>query len=142
MYRVAGNKRPDPRQDFITDHIPFIREQSCIACTIAVGILIVANETLSSEAEGLIQRLTHTLNLTDIHDNIMIGPDGPATYLRGKEQIDYGLFPPEFLPSIRPCGFRTFQDGPTRQLADMLGGISPLSTTLPYATSKVIHPRR
>jgi hypothetical protein len=74
-----------------------------------VSILIDANECLGQEKRT---DLTQGLNLTYIHSN-MLGPNGPVTYLRGRERIDYGLFSAEFLPYIQWCGFEAFQDGPT-----------------------------
>jgi hypothetical protein len=128
MSRVAGKEKPDPRNDFINDLIQFVTEQRADR-QIAISILMDANELMGRETEG-IQRLANTLKLTDIHCN-MLGPEGPATYIRGKDRIDYGLFSPEFLPYIRRCGFGAFQDGPTTDhrwayadiaLGPMLGG--------------------
>ena len=128
MSRVAGKARPDPRKDFITDLIHFVKEQRNDR-QLVVSILMDANELLGNEPDG-IQQLTEQLQLTDIHCN-QLGPDGPATYIRGKDRIDYGFFSPEFLPYIRRCGFGAFQDGPSTDhrwayadiaLGAMLGG--------------------
>ena len=91
--RGAGKERPDPRQDFITNLIQFVKEQRNDR-QLAVSILMDANELLGTEPDG-IQKLTEQLQLTDIHCN-KLGPNGPATYIRGKDRIDYGFFSPEF----------------------------------------------
>ena len=76
MARVAGKARPDPRNDFITDLIKFVKEQRTVR-QFAVSILMDANELLGTEPDG-IQKLTETLQLTDIHCS-MLRPHGPAT---------------------------------------------------------------
>ena len=111
MSRVAGKERPDPRNDFITDIIQFVKEQRT-DCQLAVSILMDANELLSTEPDGIQKLMTETLQLTEIHCN-KLGSNGPATYIRGKDRIDYGFFSPEFLPCLRRCGFGAFQDGPS-----------------------------
>ena len=61
----------------------------------------------------------------------MLGPNGPAIYIRGKDHINYAFFSPKFLPYIRRCGFGALQDGPSTDhrwayaniaLGTMLGG--------------------
>jgi hypothetical protein len=82
MSRVAGKVTPDPRNDFITDLIQFVTEQRADR-QIAISMLMDANELLGRETKGM-QRLADTLNLTDIHRN-MLGPQGPAAYvIRGR----------------------------------------------------------
>jgi hypothetical protein len=61
MSRLAGNRSPDPRNDFLTDLIQFVTDKKA-GRQLAVSILLDANETLGSDADGL-QRLTNTLNL-------------------------------------------------------------------------------
>jgi hypothetical protein len=67
MSHVAGNQSPDPRNDFISDLIHFVKEQRSLK-PIAININLDANECMGEEAEGL-QRLTSELGLTDIHGN-------------------------------------------------------------------------
>ena len=78
MSCVAGKKQLDPPKDFITDIIQFVKKQRN-DCQLAVSILVDANKLLGTELDG-IQKLTETLQLTDIHCN-QLGPDGPATYI-------------------------------------------------------------
>jgi hypothetical protein len=80
---AAGNKSPDPRQDFISDHLQFIKMQR-IRKDITVTIFLDANERLGDEADGQ-QQLTETLNLTDIHGNRLDQEQESAIYLRGSK---------------------------------------------------------
>jgi hypothetical protein len=78
MSIVVGKVHPDPRKDFINDIIQFVTEQRA-DWHISLSILMDANILLGQEADGF-QHITKTLNLTDIHRN-MLGQEGPAIYL-------------------------------------------------------------
>ena len=129
MSHVAGNSNPDPRQDFISDLIQFVKEKRNLR-PVAVNINLDANEQMGDEHNGL-QRLTEELGLTDIHGNQLGRQHAPATYLRGRKTVDYGLVCHLLLPYIIRCGFGAFHDGPVTDhrwgyidldLAGYLGG--------------------
>ena len=90
MSRIAGNPQPDPRQDFLRDLVQFVVDKRSQR-PMSVGIFLDANEQLGTEIAGL-QTLTATLSLKDVHANLL-GNDGPATYLRGQQRLDYALLP-------------------------------------------------
>jgi hypothetical protein len=110
MSHVAGKQSPDPRNDFISDLIHFVKEQRSLK-PIAINVNLDANECMGEEAEGL-QRLTSELGLTDIHSNQLGAHNAPATHLRGKRQIDYSLLCHLLAPHAKRCGFGAFGDGP------------------------------
>ncbi len=110
MSHVAGNPTPDPRNDFITDLVQFVKDQRKLK-PLAININLDANESMGDEAAGL-QRLTTELGLTDVHGNQLNAETAPTTYIRGTKRIDYGLMCPLLLKYVIRCGFGAFHDGP------------------------------
>jgi hypothetical protein len=85
MSHVAGNPKPDPRKNFITDLIQFVKEQRSIK-PLAINVNLDANERMGEEADGL-QKLTAELGLTDIQGNNLGTHNAPATHTRGSKQV-------------------------------------------------------
>jgi hypothetical protein len=110
MSHITGNKKPDPRKDFIVDLIYRVKEKRSIK-PLAININLDANERIGDKADGL-QRLTAELGHTDIHGNKLGAQNTPPTYTRGSQQIDYGLVCQRLIPYIIRCGFGAFHDGP------------------------------
>jgi hypothetical protein len=52
MSHVTGNKKPDPRQDFITDLIQLVKNKQSIQ-TMAININLDVNKQMGDEANGL-----------------------------------------------------------------------------------------
>jgi hypothetical protein len=110
MSHVAGNTKPDPFKDFITDLIQFVKEKRSIK-PLAINVNLDANEQMGKESDGL-QKLTAELGLTDTHGNKLGAHNAPATCDHGSKQADYGLACPLRLPHVVRCGFGAFNDGP------------------------------
>jgi hypothetical protein len=111
MSHVACNKSPDPRNDFISDLIQFVKEERILK-PVAINVNLDANECMGEDAEGLQQLTSELLGLTDINSNQLGALNAPATCLRGKRQINHSLACHLLLPHAKRCGFGAFGDGP------------------------------
>jgi hypothetical protein len=112
MSRVAGNKQPDPRQDFIKDIIQFVIEQRN-GRTLAVEIFIDAN-TIGGGRGGTSTHYRQIRTHRHTWKSIRHRQHPARTYLvRGRKRIEYAILSPLFHQHVKRCGFGTFQDGRT-----------------------------
>ena len=106
--RLNGTESPEPRSQCIRDLTKTVQEWQ--KKKLEVIIMIDANETMGTEAEG-IASLTTTCNLTDIHAYHHERINNIASYARGTKRIDFIFTTKNLVEKTTASGFLAFYDG-------------------------------